>query len=186
MLLSEGTFSTLIATVNSQVKYEIHDNYEIKATFRSPRSIAYKFIMNKWVENNHAFNTFARLILNTFSEETTSFGSITRTNDSISYNYGQNEIVNMLKYSMLQVFICTEEIIIMHQRTLLDYAMYHRDRFGYPNTYEEYIHLVACQCLVDSSYFVPGIDFPVVEYVDTEQRYREDLLTRIDEESTKD
>lgn len=196
VVLSKGTFTTPIAAVDSKVEYKIRNNYEVRATFRSQGS-DYEFIMNRWTKTAadvkkpvSTFDKFAQLILDRYSEDTTLFGNITTTGNSTSYNYGQTEIINMLKYSMRQVFICAEEIILTHRRTLLDYAIYHREhsRYRNPGTYEEYIHLVACHCLVHSNYLAPGIQYPVVEYADTAQGYRGDnfLDSMIDEGVTKD
>ena len=69
---------------------------------------------------------------------------------------------------MIDVFLCAEDIIITHKRSLLDYCIFHRER-GICNTYEEYIHLVACQCFVHSNFIAPGVTYIPVEFLKIEE-----------------
>jgi len=119
--LSKGRFTTPIAGVHTKVEYEIRNNYQVRATFRSHGS-DYEFIMDRWTKIAAdpgkpigSFDKFAQLILDIYSEETILFRNVDRTDSSITHNYGQKEIINMLKYSMRQVFVCAEEIIQTHR-----------------------------------------------------------------------
>lgn len=116
-------------------------------------------------------------MLDTFHEDTTLFGKTTRTdNDGISYMYGPDEVVSMLKYAMVDVFRCAEQIISNYGRSTLDYAIYHRERTQALDTYQSYIHLVACHCFVLSNFLGPAAEFPLVEFAKVEPPYRGDTV----------
>jgi hypothetical protein len=83
-----------------------------------------------------------------------------------------------VKYATRDVFICAEQIIFRHRRSLLDYCVYHRER-GDLSKYEGYIHLVACHCLVHSNFLAPTVQFEMVEFAEEERKYSHSLLTSI-------
>ena len=65
-----------------------------------------------------------------------------------------------------------------HRRCVLDYAIFHCER-GKQATFEEYIHLVACHCLVNSNFFAPNMSYPLVDYCSDEQQFDAAMLGNI-------
>ena len=88
------------------------------------------------------------------------------------------QITNMLKYATVNVFECAEQIMMQNRRCILDYAIVNLER-GKQTTYGEYIHLVACHCLVHSSFHAPNVTFPLVDFCDDEQQFNESVLKGI-------
>ncbi|GLC50420.1 hypothetical protein PLESTB_000377500 [Pleodorina starrii] len=93
----------------------------------------------------------------------------------------QEQVLNIIKYATMEVFVCVEQIIRKYRRSVLEYAMYHRER-GKHDTYEQYIHLVACHCLTHANFLAPSVDYPLVDFYDDEQPFRLDAFTGIVEE----
>ena len=81
----------------------------------------------------------------------------------------------MLKYATVEVFNYIEEITCVHRKSLLDYAIYHK-KLDKHSTYEEYIHLAACHCIIHSNFHTPDTHF---ENVDFEIDYKPNVLKKI-------
>ena len=186
-MLFKGSFSTKIATIQTKVDFKILNSYEVKATFTS-HGEEYIFTMNRWkkpkektkkpISTVSTFSKFADLVLERFGDTSDKFGSVKVVGSAKTIDIGEEQVINILKYACVDVFICAEEIIVSHRRSLLDYCIYHRER-EIADTYERYIHLVACHCLVQSNYLAPTTKFPEVEFFCTEPEYDNKKLTKI-------
>ncbi|PNH03859.1 hypothetical protein TSOC_010042 [Tetrabaena socialis] len=128
---------------NTKVNFKIRNNYKVSARFTS-QGTEYDFNMKNWKRTG---------------EEVT-----------VDFNYFAEQVLNILKYAVVEVFRCAEEIICQNRRSVVDYAIMHREQ-GKQSTYEEYIHLVACHCLVHSNFHAPNVVFPPVDFCTVEQDY---------------
>jgi hypothetical protein len=187
-VLYRGTFHTNLMGQRTRVNFRIRDNYEVKASFTCQGS-NYEFLMKKWSKTGTdvarsitTFNHFVFLVDQRFGGQP-AFGTLhteTLPDGSISQSIqrSREQITNILKYATMSVFICTEEILKEHRRCVLDYAIFHRER-GRQATFEEYIHLVACHCLVHSNFHAPNMSYPLVDYCSDEQQFDAALLPGI-------
>lgn len=188
-VLFRGTFRTSIMGHRTRVDIRIRDNYEVKASFTC-QGTRYEFIMKKWSMTGtdvtraiSTFNHFAFLVDQRFGEQA-AFGTLhteTLPDGSISQSVqrSREQITNILKYATVSVFICTEQILGQHRRCVLDYAIFHRER-GRQATFEEYVHSVACHCLVHSNFHAPNMSYPLVDYCSDEQPFDAELLPSMD------
>ena len=134
--------------------------------------------MKKWAKTQEgtknpktSFNKFAQLMVERYGDTSDRFGSIVieevaeeeKTISQQKLVYSDENIINLLSYATVEVFICAEQIIQSHRRSLLDYCIFHRE-LALCETYEHYIHLIACHCLVHSNYLAPGTKYPPVEF----------------------
>jgi len=193
-VLFRGYFFTNIALVRTRVDIQIKENYEVRASFHSSMGTPYVFHLNKWaaetkpgtVTTSSPLNKFARLMIERYPTDL--FGQLIQQEDcngiSECLQISREQIINMLKYATVQVFECVEEIIKRHQRSLLDYCMYHRKQ-GYYDTYEQYIHFMACHCLVQSHFLAPGITFEPVEYCSVVRDFDESVLNNFADDEEK-
>lgn len=174
-MLFKGSFTTKIARNDTKVNLKILNNYEVKATFTS-RGQEYTFKMLRWKEENKkpisSFNKFAQLLLERFGDTSDNFGKVTTDGSTQTIEITKEQTINILKYACVDVFMCAEEIIVAHRRSLLDYCVYHIER-EVADTYEKYIHLVACNCLVHSNFLAPSVTFPEVEFFSSEADYED-------------
>lgn len=187
-VLFEGWFYARIMEQKTKVDFKIRNNYEVTASFAC-QDIMYQFNMKKWaktretVQNpSRSFNFFAGLMFDRF-EQSSEFGTQTveqtpEGGERIVIERSPQQIINMLKYAVVDVFNCAEEIIRKYRRSVLDYAIHHRE-LGKHSTYEEYVHLVACHCLVHSNFHAPNLDFPLVDFCTVEQAYKPSILEGI-------
>ena len=183
-----GFLHTEIMGNRTKVSFRIRDNYEVKASFTCQGS-KYEFNMKKWSKTGadvtravSTFNHFAYLVDQRFGEQA-AFGTLHTevlpdgsVNQSVQRS--KEQVINILKYATVSVFICTDQILGQHHRSVLDYAIFHRE-LGKQATFEEYIHLVACHCLVHSNFHAPNISYPLVDYCGDEQLFDAALLPTI-------
>ena len=187
----EGTFSTKIATKDTTVRFKIYESYKVKAKFNS-HGDSYTFNMNHWMKSKDnlknatsSYNKFSRLVLERYGDTTEDFGGLVRVhsgaaNDPFVPFQSQPQILNMLKYACYDVFVCAEEIITSYRRALLSYCIYQREKMnGEAVTYEQYIHSVACHCLVQSNYLAPATKFDEVEFCVVPRDYSTKIMQKI-------
>jgi hypothetical protein len=141
--------------------------------------------MKKWAKTKEgtknpssSFHKFAYLLLDRYAETLDKFGQLTVSNQGFELSVTEENITNILLYAALEVFVCAEQIINSHKRSLLDYCIYHRE-LDICDTYEHYIHLVACHCLVHCNYLAPGIKYQPVEFYSVNQDYNNSLFEAI-------
>jgi hypothetical protein len=189
MVLCQGTFTTPILAIDTKINYKILNNYEARTSFRFFGS-DYEFCMNKWInspinknEYTNTFDKFAQLVLDKFSKVSSCFGFISKYNDSISYHYNEDHIIQMIQYSIWQIFVCVDEIVQKYFKDILDYANYHLKHQNL-NNYEEFIHWMACHCLLNSNFLAPDIEYPIIEYVLSPQSYNGAEFQKKFDEST--
>ena len=188
-VLFEGSFSTPILGQETLVKFKIYNNYEVLAEFSS-HDAPYQFLMKKWAKTKEgvqdaewSFDAFANLAYGKFGPSCDVFGIVKTTTEPDGTRTSKlvqtpEQILNILKYATTEVFQCAEAIITKYRRSLLDYAIHHREQ-GLHSTYEQYIHLVACHCLVHSKFLAPNVHFPMVDYCMIHRDYRRSALASI-------
>ncbi|EFJ39150.1 hypothetical protein VOLCADRAFT_94953 [Volvox carteri f. nagariensis] len=128
-----------------------------------------------------SFNFFANLVSDKFSSRS-DFGITTVEvedgGEVTTIRRSQEQILNIIKYATMEVLVCAEEIIRKYRRSVLEYAIYHREH-GKHDTFKQYIHLVACHCLTHTNFLAPNVDYPQVSFYHDEQPFRLDALTGI-------
>ena len=191
-ILFEGSFSTRIANVETKVLFKIYKNYKVVASFNTPQGTKYEFHLIKWSKTKKgpsspttAFSKFHALLLERYGQAD-KFGSIFEKKEGETtqtiQEYTEEQAINVLKYATYDVFVCIEEIITEWRRSLQNYCHYHCERSS-PETYEEYIHLVACQALLDSNYLAPETKFDPVEFCVDKREYNEKVFVEIHNEN---
>lgn len=179
-VLLKGSFDTNISSVPTKVSFKIYNSYKIQATFNS-HGENYTFKMERWIktkeetkDSKSSFDKFYNLLFSQFGDISDQFGSIEKSEidgvEKITQIRTEENIKNVLVYAMVDVFICAEQIILDYKRSLLDYCIYFRE-LSKDSTYEDYIHLVACHCLVHSNYLAPGVKYQAVEFVQVVRDY---------------
>jgi hypothetical protein len=188
----KGFFYTPIMGQKVMVNFEIKDTFEVIALF-SISNRTYKFQMQKWSKEKHvrrsSFEYFKNLMFTRFSQPS-EFGTRTMHYEEdgtqvFTTTQTRQQVLNMLKYATVEVMKCVDEIITQQGYCLRDYAFFHKEVDKY-STYEEYIHLVACHCIIDSNFFSSRIPYPPIYFCTVEQPYNSTVLESIMVCSVKD
>ena len=184
-----GKFYTPIHKQKTLVTFKVFNNYGVVAEFSS-HDTPYQFKMKKWAktkdgvnDQTSGFDVLANLVFRKFGETSDMFGSKIKKTDPdgterISIVRSPQDILNIIKCATVEVSVCAEEIITKYRRSLLDYAIHHRE-LGRLSTYEDYIHLVACHCLVHSEFLAPNVKFPAVDFCSVFREYDHSTVAKI-------
>lgn len=130
----------------------------------------YEFVIKNWMKvDGHQKRTLKKIhqFLDLFVER---FQETPRISADKIEDGDDAEIRLLLKYAIVDVFVCIKQIVEKNRKAVLDYAIYHRENaktFGKtwtPSDYESYVHLIACHCLVESEFLVPRLDYPLIEF----------------------
>jgi hypothetical protein len=178
-MLFQEEFDAIIASEQIEVSLKIYA--QCHASFEYLKT-SYTFQMRKWAktrervdEARNSFNSFADLLLEKNFGGCGHFGTIERSDVngmSSTTVHNPTQVSNILRYSVREVFVCANQIICKYKRHLLPlYCLYHL-RNDKHSTYEEYIHLVANQSLVDANFLNPGLVFPAVEYCEDDRGFQ--------------
>lgn len=152
-------FYTTIKNTKILVHYVIHDNYTVEATFTYGENYTLK--INEW-ERGVPFEKYQILILEKFNEEKI-FGEKEIKDEKVIYT---PNILNILTYSIHDIFYCVDKIVKRHSYSIQDYCNYNKiPKNMMANSYETYIHNVACKCLLECKFKVPTINFESIDFV---------------------
>ena len=136
----------------------------LKASYRADINFnflarPYTFVVTKWRANAQA--RFYQLFHAHSSRDPAMFGTVGV--DGIPNMTGPQKIEAIMQ-AIVDIFITINAILVKHQRGVLDYAIWYRERAGDADTYSKYITLVACHCIVHANLLVPTITWERVEF----------------------
>jgi hypothetical protein len=174
----------------TRVDTEIYNDFKVKASFTCKEK-TYVFNLQNWAkasDGNNAmksssnWNYFVHLLEERFGQ-LEEFGNSTLEilpDGGIHSTVvrSRQQILNILKYGTADVFKCVEEIVKKYPQDVTNYAIFHKEH-GRQSTYEEIIHLLACDCIVQSNFIVhnPSIKFELVDFCTEEQEYNAKLCS---------
>lgn len=72
--------------------------------------------------------------------------------------------LNCIVQAIKDVMFCLNIITETHQRSVLDYAVYFREKVPDDDTYGHYITLITCHCIVHQHFIYPSAQFTVVKF----------------------
>ena len=179
----DGWFITTLLGKQTRVNVKILCNFNVKATFSLYKyNKAYEFNMNKWANR---FFHFAHLMEERFIDskvwntQIEDFGINTITRK-------KQHIVNILKYAVVNVFVCLEQIMQQYPNNTVEYAIFHTE-LNIDSTFEQYIHLMACQCIVQSNLNASNnMDFKMVEFCKQKHEYNPILIESVNSAPAKE
>ena len=185
MYLFKGFFHTHMMGQKVKVKLEIKDTFEVIALFHI-RDRTYKFKMKEWSKETNALRSFAYfkdLMFTRFGSQYKEFGTRRihfedNGTQVITTTQTTQQALNMLKYATVEVLKCVDEIISQNGSCLRDYAFFHKDIKKY-STYEEYIHLVACHCIIDSNFLSSRVPYSQISFCTVKQPYNSTILEEV-------
>ena len=148
-------------------------------------SVCYTFTIERWARRGlaeflnhfHAFvprhiPTFGLRVedkngFSNFFEDTTDITS----NPDGTYLIGANaramtliQKLNCIEQACKDILTCLEQIGSVHQRSILEYAVYYRENYSNPGSYSEYITLLTCQSIGNNNFMAPNIPWKLVEF----------------------
>jgi hypothetical protein len=163
-VIKEGCFN---CTVLNQV---LAINYTIKATFEASLNFsmhgdAHSFFVTKW--SKKGFSNFARAFFQWGPRDEGMFGSMTIDDDGtpdFSKLTTQNKVA-IVEQGLKDIMRCLNLIATKYKRSVIDYAVWYRERHDSYDAYDLYITLLACHLIVHTDFLAPDVVYDIVRFV---------------------
>ena len=160
--LSNTTFNSRIMGTSVNVSLTIRNTYDATMEF-TLFGVAYTFAVTRWSRKGLA--SFLLLFFAYNSREAAEFGSCTVDDNGFpTFNMTTAHKVNAVIQGAKDVMACVDDIATRHQRSVLDYAVWYREKHACWDTYEKYITMLACNCIVHAYFLAPGVTWELVTF----------------------
>lgn len=159
-----GTLSVLLGGVNLPVYYKIFQNNAVVAHFNYLGS-DYNFSITRWKQK--AFSTFKAKFHEKYSDSVKYGSSFVDpdTGDIISSQNSSKQNTEIVIKSVQDIFLYLDTILQQQPRSILDYAVWYREKhYDKLDTYEKYIQLVTCHCIVHSDFLAGNIHWKIIPF----------------------
>ncbi|KAJ3299507.1 hypothetical protein HK104_008696 [Borealophlyctis nickersoniae] len=158
-----GSFNTSLGGVGIVVNYQVHADHKAKASF-SYLSRSYQFNFTKWSRTK--FTDFQEKFHHVYND-TANFGSSTMdANGSVTISTTPAHQLNIVVQAIKDSFRYLDALLTVQQKAIIDYSCWYRERNGNTlSTYEEYIQLVTCHCIVHGEFLAPNVVWAVTPFV---------------------
>jgi len=148
-----------VTLIGNQVEVEV----QIQATYLTILNFTflthpYTFQISKWRARGQAkfYTLFHEKVRNQ-----NEFGCIL---DDGSVQKTQQQKINTVIQAVREFFHCLDQILRAHQRSVIDYAVWYRERPMADENYSTYITLLVCHCIVHTNFMYPSATYELVEY----------------------
>jgi hypothetical protein len=155
-------FNTSILGTSVHVDLAIKASYEASFNFNLYGS-PYTFTVTRW--SRRGFAKFATLFFNYAERDAAQFGGISEGADgAVVFNMSTEQKLAIIVQGVKDIMRCLDIIVSKYQRSVLDYAVWYRERCQPDEPYENFITLYACHCIVHSDFLAPNIAWDVVRF----------------------
>lgn len=156
-----GTYSTTMGGTNVNINYKINGNKECITTFCYLGKL-FEFKMSRW--SKQGWTPFVTKFHEKHNDSSI-YGSSSMDDDGTpSISVTPEQLVNIIVKSSQDVFKYVDMLLNEHQKHILDYSVWYREKYPNPTTYEEYIQLVGCHCIVHSQFLSGRVVWNVIPF----------------------
>jgi hypothetical protein len=101
------------------------------------------------------FTKFVDLFFSYTARDPNIYGTCTRSPDgSVRFAMTEDQRLNVIEQGLKDVCFCMDQIVQRHESAVMDYAAWYRHAHPDATSYETFITLATCDCIVDAC-FVP-------------------------------
>jgi hypothetical protein len=159
-ILRTTTTTTTIMGVVIEVKLTIMGTYAATFDFTMHGS-PYTFLITKW--SGRGFAKFGTLFFKASERDPNKFGLFSEAPDgTVSFSMDTAQKLNMIEQGVKDILACVDKIGCHYQRSVLDYAVWYREKHPEVDSYEQYITRAACCAIVHVDFLAPNINWDVV------------------------
>ena len=158
-----ATFNADIGGVVTAVDYTISYNNAAEAHFNYLGN-DYNFKITRWQQK--AFSAF-RGKFHLVYQDTSKYGSSEYDDfwDVVSSDSTAEQNKRIVLQAVKDVFLHLNSILVQQPRSILDYAVWYREKYGTDiTTYSKYIQLVTVNCIVHSDFLAGNMKLEVIVF----------------------
>lgn len=150
----KGSAVTVKVTINAS--YEAYLEFNLVGT-------PYSFSVTHW--GRRGFAKFAHAFFKHSERDVAQFGGYEESTDGVvTLNMTTEHKLNVVTQGVKDVMSCLNCIVSVHQRSVLDYAVWYCEHFPAHDSYESYITLVTCNCIVHTHFLAPNVTWQIVKF----------------------
>ena len=160
-IASSTVFHTTLCDNRIPVKLVINSNFIASFDFcliHTPYSLS----MTSW--GQRGFARFATLFFNHKARDAVEFGEYEESDEGNSiYSSTQIQKLNIITQGVKDIMCCIDQIATNRGDSILDYAVWYKDRHFGTFTYVDFITLHACECMIQAQFLAPNISWKLVK-----------------------
>jgi len=143
-----------------EVKLTITDTYAAAFDLTLHGS-PYTFLIWSW--SGRGFAKFGTLFFKASERDPTQFGRFSKAPDgTVSFSMDTVQKLNMIEQGVKDILACIDKISCHYHCSVLDYAVWYREKHPEVDSYEQYITRAACCAMVDVEFIAPNVNWDVV------------------------
>lgn len=123
----------------------------------------YTFHVERWASRG-----FARFITLFFAHEErdpSTYGAIIECADgAVNIQMNVTQKCNAIVQATKDVMSCLNKVSTRYRRSVLDYAVWYREKHPEEDTYSQFITLRTCHCIVHSDFLAPNLTWELVTF----------------------
>jgi hypothetical protein len=157
-----SSFNAVVMGLTVKIELEIRSTYEACINF-SLHGMPYTFTITRW--SRRGFAKFATIFFNYKQRDPARFGHFSEDADgTVNFSMTTDQKLNVIEEGIRDIISCINMIGVKYQRSILDYAVWYREKYPNDDTYESFITLYACHCIVHSDFMAPNITWEVIQF----------------------
>ena len=163
--LYQGDFKTTLLGSPIRVDVEVSKSWRTVVDF-SLLGVAYTFSIDAW--RSKRFTPFVQLFhdrTNGQIRDPGEYGRIATDDEGlVNVEMTHQQKLKCVLAATRDVMACLDKIGTHHQRSVLDYAVWYRDKHPERTTYSELITLTTCHCIVHTDFLAPNQRWELVQF----------------------
>lgn len=99
--------------------------------------------------------------------DATEFGTVVEDDDGVlEINVTTEQKIATVMHAAQDVISYLDQILRVHNRNVVDYAIWYIEKHPEEETYSQLIMLLTCHCIVQSEFLAPDEQWQLVEFTD--------------------
>jgi hypothetical protein len=159
----EGVLVVTIPITDREVTANIHTARSTSISFIYMRT-PYQFDITKW--SGQGVRKLTELFFAHTARDPGTFGTAITYDDqerATSLPLTPTQRRNVIFQASIDILTCLSKIVHVHQRQVLDYAVWYREQKAKGDSYRSYITLITCHCIVHSEFMSGSVQYELVE-----------------------
>jgi hypothetical protein len=125
----------------------------------------YDFTVDKW--RAQQFTPFLLLFHAHKPRDKDLYGSISQNEEGVvAPLVSREQKIRTVMHASKDVMLCLHQIATRYQRSVLDYAVWYREKRREEGTYAELVTRITCHCIVHMDFLAPNVSWDVVQFSD--------------------
>ena len=160
-----GSFFSSLLGSDIEFRYTVHQDWSASIGFTLFGKL-YSFSCTRW-KGVAAQTKFLGLFFRARERDSEVHGAVNvGENDLLNFNINDEQRVAIIVQACRDVITTLHMILQNFERSVLDYAVWYREKHPETNTYGELITLVCCHCIVHTDFMSPNLMYDLIQFPD--------------------